>query len=245
MVLSQAYEHALQNSLPLEKEFPPPIPPTADEVLTNNLLTMAVSDPPWVKTGMLTTAGLYGLEELVASWLANDKGLNGSYFTPRVLQMAVYGALIHVLLRGAMEWFLRVCFSGHTGLTSQALQILITNLLIIPFLNILYLVFTAMAVDAHAYRQVRGDFLPMAKIICVFAPINLLCGYLFLSENARATASNTMSFLVGTYISTRIKKKRLAAPRRKYELKNDYSSDSNPSSTDPLPVHDLSDAKNS
>ncbi|OTA62400.1 hypothetical protein K449DRAFT_52541 [Hypoxylon sp. EC38] len=130
MVLWQAYEHALQNSRLLEREFPPPMAPTADEVSTNDLVMMAVPGPPWAKTGMLTTAGLYGLEELVASWLAKDRNRDGNYFTSRVPKMAVYGALIHVPLRDAIKWVLHMCFSGHTSLASQALQILIINLLV-------------------------------------------------------------------------------------------------------------------
>ncbi|OTA62401.1 hypothetical protein K449DRAFT_382391 [Hypoxylon sp. EC38] len=100
----------------------------------------------------------------------------------------------------------------------------------------------AIAAGARTYHQVRATvrvgFMPMTKIIYILAPVNLLCGYRFLPESAQVPASNAMSFLVGTYINTRIKKIRLAALRKKHFLEAYPSPDSNPASADPPPDPD-------
>jgi hypothetical protein len=63
-------------------------------------------------------------EEVLASWLAQDRGRGGHYYTSRVPKQAVYGSLIHIpianwLLKGA-----RYLFRGRTSPTSRFLAIL-------------------------------------------------------------------------------------------------------------------------
>lgn len=124
--------------LPPEEKFPPPLVPIAEpepepkmkDTTAHDLLAMAVLGMPWAKMSMLTAAGLYGLEDLTAAWLARDRGRSGSYFTPRVPKMVAYGALVHVPLGNLLKWLLHAAFSGRTSLLSQGLQILIINLLV-------------------------------------------------------------------------------------------------------------------
>jgi 1-acyl-sn-glycerol-3-phosphate acyltransferase len=63
-------------------------------------------------------------EELLASWLAKDRGKDRSFYTSRIPKQAIYGSLIHIpianwLLKGA-----RYIFRGRTSPTSRFLAIL-------------------------------------------------------------------------------------------------------------------------
>ncbi|KAI1104919.1 hypothetical protein F4804DRAFT_305447 [Jackrogersella minutella] len=223
-VLWQAYEHAMQNSIPPENRFPPPMTsiaeepmPANDTITAQDLVAIATLGLPSAKIGTVTAAGLYGLEELTASWLAKDRNRYGNYFTSRVPALAIYGGLIHVPLRDALMWLLRVCFSHRMSLVSQVLQIVIIYLLIVPFLSTFYLITMALVSGARTHHHVRATirvgFRPMIKVMGILLPANLFCGYLFLPKRVWVPVCNIMSFLVGTYTNTLTKKKRLLALR--------------------------------
>lgn len=157
MVLRQAYDHAFRYSehsydgmytilhiltkwslgLLLEKIPPSPTIPMFDEtvpvnntITVHDLLTIATLGLPSTDMNMLTTACFYGIEELVASWLARDMNEAGGYFTSRVPKLALYGAFVHVPLRDTLKWLLCVCFYGNTSLIACVLQIFILNFLV-------------------------------------------------------------------------------------------------------------------
>jgi hypothetical protein len=73
---------------------------------------------------LLRCAAVATGEELLASWVAKDRGKGGGYFTARVPKMAFYGAFIstsltHFLLKG-----LRIVFAGRESSTAKVLEIL-------------------------------------------------------------------------------------------------------------------------
>jgi hypothetical protein len=79
---------------------------------------------------MLTSGSLSALQELLASWIAQDRNKNGHYFTSRVPKMAIYGSLIsapigHVLIN-ILQWL----FSGRTSVRAKVAQILVSNLVV-------------------------------------------------------------------------------------------------------------------
>jgi hypothetical protein len=83
-----------------------------------------------LRTKMLTSGGLSGLQEFLASWIAHDKNKSGNYFTSRVPKMALYGAFIsaplgHVLIN-MLQWF----FQGKTSVRAKVMQILASNLIV-------------------------------------------------------------------------------------------------------------------
>jgi hypothetical protein len=86
------------------------------------------TDP--LRTKMLTSGTLAGLQEILASWIAKDRGKGGHYFTSRVPKMAAYGAFISAPLGHVLISILQKVFSGRTSVKAKILQILASNLIV-------------------------------------------------------------------------------------------------------------------
>jgi hypothetical protein len=84
---------------------------------------------------MLTSGTLAGLQEILASWIAKDRSQNGHYFTSRVPKMAAYGAFISAPLGHVLISILQKVFSGRTSVKAKILQILVSNLIVCPYLQ--------------------------------------------------------------------------------------------------------------
>jgi len=169
---------------------------------------------------MLTAGTLSGLQEFLASWLAKDRNKHGNYFTSRVPKMAAYGALVSAPLGHFAIWCLQKAFRGRTSLRSKVLQILVSNLLIAPVQNTVYLTAMALIAGARTYHQVRATvrvgFWKVMKVSWVTSPVCLAFAQKFLPEATWVPFFNVISFVIGTYINTVTKKKRLAALRKKH-----------------------------
>ncbi len=83
-----------------------------------------------LRTKMLTSGSLSGLQEVLASWIAKDVGPSGHYVNSRVPKMAVYGAFISAPLGHVLISILQRMFSGRTSLTAKIMQILVSNLVV-------------------------------------------------------------------------------------------------------------------
>ncbi|KAL2262110.1 hypothetical protein VTK26DRAFT_2435 [Humicola hyalothermophila] len=173
-----------------------------------------------LRTKMLTAGTLLGGQELLASWLAKDRNKHGNYFTSRVPKMAVYGALISAPLGHFLIWLMQRIFSGRTSLRAKVMQILFSNLIIAPIQNSVYLVAIALIAGAKNLHQVRATvrttFWKAMKVSWISSPICLAFAQKFLPEHTWVFFFNLVSFVIGTYINTVTKKKRLAALRKKH-----------------------------
>ncbi|KAJ2894376.1 hypothetical protein MKZ38_007689 [Zalerion maritima] len=173
-----------------------------------------------LRTKMLTAGSLAGLQELLASWLAKDRNKHNSYLTSRIPKMAAYGALISAPLGHFLIWLLQKAFSGRTSLKAKILQIFVSNLLIAPIQNTVYLVAMALIAGARTYHQVRATikvgFWKVMRVSWITSPICLAFAQKFLPEQAWVPFFNVVAFVIGTYINTVTKKKRLAALRKKH-----------------------------
>ncbi|KAF2994559.1 hypothetical protein E8E14_002833 [Neopestalotiopsis sp. 37M] len=173
-----------------------------------------------LRTKMLTSGTLAGLQEFLASWLAKDRNKHGNYFTSRVPKMAAYGALISAPLGHFLIWCLQKAFKNRTSLRAKILQILVSNLIIAPIQNSVYLVAMALIAGARTYHQVRATvrvgFMKVMKVSWITSPICLAFAQQFLPEQAWMPFFNVVAFVIGTYINTMTKKKRLAALRKKH-----------------------------
>ncbi|KAI0389281.1 integral membrane protein [Xylariaceae sp. FL0594] len=173
-----------------------------------------------LRTKMLTSGTLAGLQEVLASWLAKDRNKHGNYFTSRVPKMAAYGALVSAPLGHFLIWLLQKAFKGRTSLRAKILQILVSNLVIAPIQNSVYLVAMALIAGARTYHQVRATvrvgFMRVMKVSWVTSPVCLAFAQQFLPEFAWMPFFNFVAFVIGTYINTVTKKKRLAALRKKH-----------------------------
>jgi len=181
-------------------------------------LTQLQSNP--LRTKMLTSGTLSGLQELLASWIAHDKNIHGHYFTSRVPKMALYGAFISAPMGHVLISILQRVFAGRTSLRAKVLQILASNLIISPIQNSIYLVFMAVIAGARTFHQVRATvkagFWPVMKVSWITSPICLAFAQKFLPEQTWVPFFNMVAFIIGTYINAKTKKKRLAALRRKH-----------------------------
>lgn len=70
----------------------------------------------------------------------------------------------------------------------------------------------------HQVRAtVRAGFMPVMKVSWITSPLALAFAQKFLPEHTWVPFFNIVGFVIGTYINSVTKKKRLAALRRKYE----------------------------
>ncbi|KAH7308099.1 integral membrane protein [Stachybotrys elegans] len=173
-----------------------------------------------LRTKMLTAGTLAAAQELIASWLAKDRNKHGNYFTSRVPKMAAYGALISAPMGHFFIWLLQFIFRGRTSLRSKVMQIVVSNLLFAPIQNSVYLVAMALIAGARTYHQVRATvrvgFWKVMRVTWIASPICLAFAQKFLSDELWVPFFNLVSFVIGTYINTVTKKKRLAALRKKH-----------------------------
>lgn len=83
-----------------------------------------------LRTKMLTSGALSGLQELLASFIAKDRNKSGSYFTSRVPKMAANGAFVMAPVSHVLITLLQKVFAGRTSLKAKILQILVSNLFV-------------------------------------------------------------------------------------------------------------------
>ncbi|KAI2630553.1 integral membrane protein [Xylaria nigripes] len=173
-----------------------------------------------LRTKMLTSGVLAAFQEFLASWLAKDRNKHGNYLTSRVPKMAAYGALVSAPLGHFLTWLLQKSFKGRTSLRAKILQILVSNFIIAPIQNSVYLVAMALIAGARTYHQIRATvrvgFMRVMKISWISSPLCLAFAQAFLPEIAWMPFFNLVAFSIGTYINTVTKKKRLAALRKKH-----------------------------
>jgi hypothetical protein len=80
--------------------------------------------------------------------------------------------------------------------------------------------FIAGARTFHQVRAtVRAGFMPVMKVTWITSPLALAFAQKFLPEHTWVPFFNIVSFVIGTYINSHTKKKRLAALRKKVSLK--------------------------
>ena len=89
-----------------------------------------------------------------------------------------------------------------------------------PIQNTVYLVAMALIAGANRYDQVKATvrvgFWKVMRVSWITSPICLAFAQKFLPEHAWVPFFNLVSFVIGTYINTVTKKKRLAALRKKH-----------------------------
>lgn len=173
-----------------------------------------------LRTKMLTSGTLCGLQEILASWIAKDRNRDGLYFTSRVPKMAAYGAIVSAPLGHFLISLLQRVFNKKTTLKAKFLQIIASNLIVAPIQNSVYLISMAIIAGAQTINQVyatwKAGFMPVMKVSWVSSPIALAFAQQFLPEQAWVPFFNIIGFFIGTYVNSVTKKKRLAALRKKH-----------------------------
>ncbi|OJJ44882.1 hypothetical protein ASPZODRAFT_134286 [Penicilliopsis zonata CBS 506.65] len=174
-----------------------------------------------MRTKMVTSGVLSGLQEFLASWIAHDVGKHGHYFSSRIPKMMLYGTFISAPLGHLLIGILQKLFAGRTSLKAKVLQILFSNLIISPIQNVVYLSCMAVIAGARTFHQVRATiragFMPVMKVSWITSPLALAFAQKFLPEHAWVPFFNIIGFIIGTYVNTHTKKKRLEALRKHYD----------------------------
>jgi len=100
------------------------------------------------------------------------------------------------------------------------MQILVSNLIVSPIQNSVYLTSMAIIAGARTFHQVKATvkagFWPVMKVSWITSPICLAFAQKFLPQETWVPFFNMVAFVIGTYINSHTKKKRLAALRRKH-----------------------------
>ncbi|KAL2221980.1 integral membrane protein 25D9-6 [Thermoascus aurantiacus ATCC 26904] len=174
-----------------------------------------------LRTKMLTSGVLSALQELLASWIAHDVSKHGHYFSARVPKMALYGMFISAPLGHLLIGILQKIFAGRTSTKAKILQIIVSNLIVSPIQNTVYLCCMAVIAGARTFHQVRATvragFMPVMKVSWITSPLALAFAQRFLPEHAWVPFFNLIGFIIGTYVNTHTKKKRLEALRKHYD----------------------------
>lgn len=173
-----------------------------------------------LRTKMLTSGSLGGLQELLASYIAKDRNRHGRYFTSRVPLMAANGAFVMAPVGHVLISLLQRVFANRTSLKAKILQILFSNLFVAPIQNTIYLTSMAIIGGARNIHEIfatwKAGFMPVMKVSWVTSPITLAFAQKFLPQETWVPFFNIVAFVIGTYINTTTKKKRLAALKKKY-----------------------------
>jgi Mpv17 / PMP22 family len=89
-----------------------------------------------------------------------------------------------------------------------------------PIQNTVYLVAMGIIAGARTFHQVRATvragFWPVMRVSWITSPVCLAFAQAFLPQEAWVPFFNFVAFVIGTYINSHTKKKRLAALRRKH-----------------------------
>ncbi|KAI5807076.1 hypothetical protein EDC01DRAFT_625976 [Geopyxis carbonaria] len=184
-----------------------------------------LADNP-LRTKMLTSGVLSALQEVLASVIAGDRNRHGSYVTPRVPKMAVYGSLISAPLGHILITALQKGFAGKTSTKSKVAQILVSNLIVSPIQNSVYLACMAVIAGARTFHQIRATvkagFMPVMKVSWCTSPLALIIAQKFLPPQAWVPFFNLVAFVIGTYINASTKKKRITAIKKKKHQSSSY-----------------------
>ncbi|KAB8077078.1 hypothetical protein BDV29DRAFT_169061 [Aspergillus leporis] len=174
-----------------------------------------------LRTKMLTSGVLSALQEFLASWIAHDVSRHGHYFSARVPKMLLYGMFISAPLGHFLVGILQKVFAGRTSLKAKILQILVSNLIVSPIQNVVYLSSMGVIAGARTFHQVRATvragFMPVMKVSWITSPVALAFAQKFLPEHTWVPFFNIIGFIIGTYVNTHTKKKRLEALRKRYD----------------------------
>ncbi|KZZ93552.1 integral membrane protein [Ascosphaera apis ARSEF 7405] len=174
-----------------------------------------------LRTKMFTSGVLSALQELVASVCAGDKSKHGNYVNARMPKMAMYGALISAPLGHVLIGILQRLFKGKTTVKAKIWQILVSNLIISPIQNVVYIFFMAVIAGARELHQIRTalrvGFLPIMKVSWLTSPISLAFAQRFIPEHAWVPFFNIVGFIIGTYVNYKQKRMRMDAISKKLQ----------------------------
>ncbi|KAI5309901.1 hypothetical protein KEM55_002164, partial [Ascosphaera atra] len=169
--------------------------------------------PMWTKmaTSFLST----GLQEYIASAIAQDKSKHGNYANTRTLNMALYGGLVSAPLGSFLINCLERMFRGKTSLRANILQVVISNGVISPIQTCIYIFALSLIHGARTWHQVKASlhkhFWWFMRVNTVASICSLAVAQRYVAEKHWLPFFNFVGFVVGIICSYHEKKARLNA----------------------------------
>ncbi|KAI0271393.1 hypothetical protein BC834DRAFT_818365 [Gloeopeniophorella convolvens] len=184
-----------------------------------------------LRTKAATTGVLCFLQEVLGSHLARVPSRRPSKDAPfyshalarvkvdaRAVKMALYGFLVSAPLGHVLVGELQKAFAGKTGRAAKIGQVVASNLVVAPIQTAVYLASLAVISGAKSWndiqKTVKGGFFPVIKVMWVSSPLSLFFAQKFVPPELWVPFFNLVSFVVGTYFNTKMKKLRLAAEKK-------------------------------
>jgi len=191
-----------------------------------------------LRTKAVTSAILCFFQETLASHLAGvpiqrppkdaptiAHALAKAKIDSKTLKMAAYGMFVSAPLGHLLVGRLQRAFVGKTGTRWKIAQILSSNLLVAPIQTTVYLASMAIINGSKSLddiiRTVKGGFLAVIRITWIISPLSMVIAQKFISPELWVPFFNMVSFVIGTYFTTRVKKMRLAAEAKARKEKQD------------------------
>lgn len=167
-----------------------------------------------IRTKSCTTGTLNALSELLATYLSGDKDPNtGSYFTSRIVKMALYGFFVSAPLSHYLVLALQGAFRGRVGLKWKVLQILASNAILAPIQASVFIIFMSLIAGARSVKQVvasyKAGILPVLRTNWIVSPISLAIAQAAIPEHAWVPFFSFVAFFISTYNNYLVKRRRL------------------------------------
>ncbi|KAF8273912.1 hypothetical protein EI94DRAFT_1676084 [Lactarius quietus] len=189
-----------------------------------------------LRTKALTTGTLCFLQEVLGSHLADapvpQPAKDAPFFIhalarakvdTRAIKMALYGLLVSAPLGHILVSELQKAFAGRTGRGAKIGQVVASNLIVAPIQAVSYLASLAVIGGAKSWgevkKTVRGGFFPVIRVMWISSPLSLVFAQKFLSPELWVPFFNLVSFVLGTYFNTKMKRLRKSAAEKKDDEK--------------------------
>ncbi|KZW02556.1 hypothetical protein EXIGLDRAFT_601777 [Exidia glandulosa HHB12029] len=204
--------------------------------LLDAYLRNLVANPLWTKAA--TAATLQFSQDALASAIAgarprpgkaaplHEKALAKVSADMVSVKMAVAGALVFAPLNHALGIFLArlLATRGKTGTRAKVEGILANNLIAAPINTVAYLASIAIINGARSVdgvlALVQRGFFGMLKMTWMISPVAMVIAQKAIPPELWPLFFNFVGFVIGTYMSARVKKARLAAARAKKDPKD-------------------------
>lgn len=189
--------------------------------LTFAYLNALIEHP--VRTKSLTSGTLNGLAELIGGIISGQKDEESeSYFSSRVLKMALYGALVsgplsHYLIDLVQKAFRR----SKKGWASNISQIVAINLLVNPILAVTYITWMAVIAGARSIKdiraRIRASLWSVLRSQWVTSPLLIAFAQKYIPKLAWTPVFSFFAFILTTYHNTIVRKRIISRDQSKSE----------------------------
>ncbi|KIJ38469.1 hypothetical protein M422DRAFT_231199 [Sphaerobolus stellatus SS14] len=196
---------------------------TAKNQLLQRYTAELVAHP--LRTKAVTAGVLSFLQEILASHLAGvpsrrptsanpiSDALASAKVDSRAFKMAAYGFLVSAPLGHFLVGKIQQTLQGR-----KLAQILANNLIVAPIQTTVYLTCMALISGARSIKEikatVKGGFMAVMRITWMTSPLAIVFAQKFIAPELWVPFFNLVSFVLGTYFNTKVKKLRAAKEKK-------------------------------